>query len=370
MATLSSSRQKALLRKYSGNIKLLMMLVSICFIVLVLPKQAKFRYEYEKGKVWNQKDLLSPYIFAIQKTDQEKKDDRDEAMRSIVPIYQLDADMEQQSLEGYKNGFEVKWKTSGLAADLKQKYYTLGYNLLKEVYDKGLLALNKKYQTGSENYRITILHNNIATETNTSQLYTPETALSYIDQALSAYKNIDKTFLIGIVQDRLQYNLTFDDKLTSRLENEAIEGLSSTRGMVQKGDLIVSKGSVINQDIYQKLESFKSAFEDNVRVNGDPRLVLMGQFLLVAIVISLLMVFLYLFRKDIYYDNRLVSLILLVITAMLATLSLAIRLQLPNFYYIPYCIVPIIIRILFDTRLALKYHLDGFDVFKGNVAVF
>ena len=68
--------------------------------------------------------------------------------------------------------------------------------------------------------------------------------------------------------------------------------------------------------------------------------------------ITLLMVFLYLFRKDIYEDNRLVSLILLVVTAMLFTLSVAIKLELPNLYYIPYCIVPIIIRILFDTRLA------------------
>jgi putative nucleotidyltransferase with HDIG domain len=77
----------------------------------------------------------------------------------------------------------------------------------------------------------------------------------------------------------------------------------------------------------------------------------------VAIAIALLMIFLYLFRKDIYADNRLVSLILLVITAMLFTLSMAIKLQLPNLYYIPYCIVPIIIRILFDTRLALNIHL-------------
>jgi putative nucleotidyltransferase with HDIG domain len=77
----------------------------------------------------------------------------------------------------------------------------------------------------------------------------------------------------------------------------------------------------------------------------------------VAIAITLLMIFLYLFRRDIYDDNRLMSLILLVITAMLFTLSMAIKWQLPNLYYIPYCIVPIIIRILFDTRLALNIHL-------------
>jgi putative nucleotidyltransferase with HDIG domain len=121
--------------------------------------------------------------------------------------------------------------------------------------------------------------------------------------------------------------------------------------------VIVAKGSVVNDEVYQKLESYKKAFEDNARINGNPKLVLMGQFLLVAIAIALLMIFLYLFRRDIYDDNRLVSLILLVITAMLFTLSMAIKLQLPNLYYIPYCIVPIIIRILFDTRLALNIHL-------------
>src|SRR6202012_2643563 len=118
----------------------------------------------------------------------------------------------------------------------------------------------------------------------------------------------------------LQNNLKYDDKLTVRLEKETLDGLSLTHGMVAKGEVIVAKGSVINDAVYQKLESFKKAFEDNARVNGDRNLVLLGQFLLVSIVICLLIVFLYLFRRDIYEDNRLVSLILLVVTAMLASL--------------------------------------------------
>jgi putative nucleotidyltransferase with HDIG domain len=357
MATLSSSRQRALLRKYARNIKFILVLFSIGFIVVALPKQAKFRYEYDKGRIWNQKDLLSPYNFAILKTTQELQADRDAAIRSVTPIYQLDKDAEQQNLDGFKNDFEIKWRNAGINDKLKQYHESKGYELLKQIYDKGILALNKKYQREGENYRVTILNNNIATETNTAQLYTIESALSYLNQILPLYKNINKPFLISIIQGRLQYNLNYDEKLTTRLENEAVDGLSLTRGMVQKGELIVAKGTVINQDIYQKLESYKKAFEDNVRVTGNPRLVLLGQLLLVSIVITLLMVFLYLFRKDIYYDNRLVGLILLVVTAMLATLSWAIRLQLPSYYYIPYCIVPIIIRILFDTRMALNIHL-------------
>jgi putative nucleotidyltransferase with HDIG domain len=357
MATLSASRQRALFRKYARNIKYFMMLVSICLIVYTLPRQAKFRYEYEKGRIWNQKDLISPYNFAILKTSQELATDQEAALRSITPIYQLLPDVADQQLNGFKNDFEIKWHNAGISEKQKEKYLQTGYNLLKTIYDRGLLTLVSKYQRGNENYAITILNKNIAADKNTMELFTRERAIAYCITQLNGLKDIDKTFLLNIIQNRLQNNLSYDDKLTAKQEREVLDGLSLTRGMVQKGEVIVAKGSVINDEIYQKLRSYKSAFEDNARVNGDPNLVLLGQFLLVSIAVGLLMIFLYLFRKDIYRDNRLVSLILLVVTGMLATLSWAIRIQEFNVYYIPYCIVPIIIRILFDTRLALNIHL-------------
>jgi len=357
MAKLSNTRQKAFLRKYSDNVKYLMMAASICLIVFTLPKQAKFRYEYDRGRIWTQKDLVSPYNFAILKTQPEIENDQRAALHSVTPAYQLDSDMEQAQLDGFKNDLEIKWHDSGIADKKKQTYLNVGGDLLKEIYDRGILNLNPKYQQNQQNYPLQVLNKNIATDKNTAEIYTKEKALAYCDKQLSRRKDIDKAFLLDLIQGRIQNNLKYDDKLTARLEKEALEGLSQTRGMVQKGEVIVGKGSVINDAIYQKLESFKKAFEDNARVNGDKRLVLLGQFLLVSIVICLLVVFLYLFRRDIYEDNRLVCLILLVVTAMLASLSLAIRLQLPNLYYIPYCIVPIIIRILFDTRLALNIHI-------------
>jgi putative nucleotidyltransferase with HDIG domain len=357
MAKTATTRQKAILRKYSRNVKFLMTLVSVCAIVLTLPKQAKFSYDIEKGKIWNEKELVSPYNFAILKSPQEIENDQRAALTSITPIYQADDNQGNRAREGFKSDFAIKWHTAGLKDRQRSDYLDEGDQLLKEVYDKGIVNLNAKYQQAAENYPVTILDKNVATDKNTADLFTKEQALAYCDKALSQRTDLDKAFLLDLISNRLQPNLIFDGKLTARLEKEAVDGLSTTRGMVQKGEVIISKGSVVNDDAYQKLESYKKAFEDNARTTGDPRLVLLGQFLLVGVVIILLMVFLYLFRKDIYEDNRLVSLILLVVTAMLFTLSMAIKLELPNLYFIPYCIVPIIIRILFDTRLALNIHL-------------
>ncbi|RZK66514.1 MAG: HDIG domain-containing protein, partial [Pedobacter sp.] len=114
---------------------------------------------------------------------------------------------------------------------------------------------------------------------------------------------------------------------------------------------------VIDDEIFQKLQSFKEIYEAQTKTIGDSKLVYFGQILLVGFIVSLLMVFLKLFRKDIFADNRQLTLILLVTTTMLLSLTWAIKLNLPSLYYIPFCIVPIIIRILFDTRLALYLHL-------------
>lgn len=358
MAKLSSSRQKALLRKYALNVKFFMMIASVSVIVYALPKQAKFGYEYEKSRIWNQKDLVSPYNFAILKTDQEIQADEKTALATITPIYQLNTDVGKQLVEGFRTDLEIKWHTGNISDKFKMQYLQTGTNLLNEVYNRGVFKPNSKYQQANPNYKLTILNNNVATERNSADLFTRETAITYCDNAIGKVPYVDRAFLLNLLQDRLQTNLTYDLKLTQRLEQEVVDNLSTTRGMVQKGETIISKGSVINDEAFQKLASFKKAFEDNARINGNHKLVLLGQFLLVGCVVTLLMIFLYLFRRDIFDDNRLVSLILLVVTAMLATLSLAIKLQWPgNLYYIPYCIVPIIIRILFDTRLALNIHL-------------
>lgn len=357
MAKFSTSRQRAVLRKYARNIKYLMVVASTALIVFTLPKQVKFSYEFEKGRVWNQKDLVSPYNFAILKTQPEIDEDKRKALLAVTPLYQYNRGMAAQQINGFKADLEIKWHSAGIDSRQKAAYISTGISLLNDIYTRGVLNINTKYLQNGQGYVITVLDRNVGTDKNTAELFTREKAMQYCDQQLSLHPQVDKAFLLDLLQGRIQNNIVYDNKLTMRVEQDAVAELSVTNGMVQKGETIIAKGSVINNEAYQKLLSYKKAFEDNARVNGNPRLVLLGQFVLVAIAIVLLIIFLYLFRRDIYDDNRLVGLILLVITAMLFMLSMAIKLQLPNLYYIPYCIVPIIIRILFDTRLALNIHL-------------
>ncbi|MBC8054491.1 MAG: HDIG domain-containing protein [Sphingobacteriaceae bacterium] len=334
------------------------MILCVLVITAILPKHARFRFEYEKGQIWQHKDLVSPYSFAIEKNQEEINTDRAEVLKSVLPVYQNNLQLSQTGLEGFAADLELKWSMSGQSLRLKNEYKDVGMAILTDIYSQGVMSPNKKYQRHGEHYNFSLLTENISKTLNTIEVLTVAKALKYAEDQLKIHDDIrNKTWLVNIIKDHIQQNFIFDEQLSEKIEAEALNNISLTRGMVQKGELIVSNGTVITPEIFQKLESLRETYEEDARINGNRTLIFFGQFLLVGLVVLLLIVFLYLFRRDIYSDNRQLSLILLVITTMLVFLTWAIKLKIPSVYYIPYCIVPIIIRILFDTRLALNIHL-------------
>jgi putative nucleotidyltransferase with HDIG domain len=360
MATINKDSHKIIYRKYASVFKYILMAIAIFSIASILPKQPRFKYEFEKGIVWMHEDLISPYNYSIRKTNQEIKSDKENIIKSILPVYTVDDKVLETQLNEYQADFEAKWHSAELLDDdLKEKTFEYGFLLLHEVYKKGIIGLNKNFQKNKEssNYLILLLKNNVRSEVSTATLLTGASANSLISEKVVANKKVKTEILINILKDRITPNILLDERLTESVEKQATENVSSTRGMVQKGEVIIENGSTVNEEVYQKLESLKMAYEENAKVTGDRKIVLLGQFLLSGLVISLLMIFLFLFRKDIFHDIRQISLILLVFTSMLFILSWAINMKLPSLYFIPYCIVPIIIRILFDTRLAMNIHL-------------
>src|SRR5690606_15990473 len=132
-------------------------------------------------------------------------------------------------------------------------------------------------------------------------------ALDYIGAEIDRRNAIrQKAWFKELIQDYVQVSYQFNEALTSKLEEDALASISTTRGMVQRGELIVANGTTINNETYQKIESLRKAYEEEARIGGNRSLVMLGQFFIVALAVTLLFVFIYLFRKDIYYNNRLI----------------------------------------------------------------
>ncbi len=352
-------RDSNILTKYPFIFKCLMMVGAVVIITMVLPKQPKFKYEFEKGNIWLHEDLVSPYNYPLKKSIDEVNADRQSIKKSVLPIYHINEKVKEAQLAQFQADFEAKWSNAKIDNPLiKAQTFNQGFKLLNQVYERGVIGLNKKYQPeDNDDYLISLISNNEEIQISTATLYDVPKAYIFVGSQLVATKGIVSNLLLSVIKDHITPNVIYDEHFTEKMEQQAVENVSTNRGMIQKGELIIANGSIIDEDVYQKLESLRISYEQNAHINGERKLVIAGHFLLVGLIITLLMVFLYLFRKDIFADNRKISLILLVVIGMLVFLSVAIKIQIANLYFIPYCIVPIIIRILFDTRLAMNIHL-------------
>ena len=81
------------------------MVISVLIISYFLPKQPRFRYEFEKGKEWNNKDLVSAYTFAILKTAPEISTDKKVAIENVPPVYTFEKQVGTTALEEFQNEF-------------------------------------------------------------------------------------------------------------------------------------------------------------------------------------------------------------------------------------------------------------------------
>ncbi len=352
-------------------VKSAMIILAIILICIFLPKQPRFRYEFEKGKVWNHENLVSPYNFAILKTQEELNKDREQILKTVQPIYNLNSSVSKEQIDQFNTDIAEKWQIANMDSisnQDKETYQSVGNALLSYVYNRGIISLNNRYQNKGLNaeqvdqaqsqYNFTLLQDNVAQQKNTADIFTIESANQYIESNLSRNNKIDqKSWLAETLKNYVTINYIFHENLTNKAEQNALANISTTRGMVQKGELIAEKDKIISNETYQKLTSLRKVFEDEARISGNQGYVMLGHFVVISMCVSLLMVFLYFFRSTIFDSNRLLFIILIVIISMLGVLSWAINMKIPNLYYIPYCSVPIIFRVLFDTRVALNIHL-------------
>lgn len=366
---------RVLAGRYSTLLRILVTAVTILVSVLILPKGARFRFEFEKGKNWLHNDLFAPFSYPIRKSKEQLNAEKANILKSIIPFYHRDEIIGASALQAFAQDFEVQMRSRNPDEKQINQAYQITSKYLQEIYKRGVFFPHDQTGNGGQDYPIQLVENNISTQRNTSDLFTIEKAIQFVKRGISTQSMSNKDLILSLVENHLEANVVYDDGLTKKNQLEALNNISDTRGMVEKGELIVAKGNVVNDATYQKLQSLKLDYEERVFEGSSLWIIALGQFVVVSLSMIIMMLFMWLFRNDVYKDFRKSILIQFIFVFVLAVLSWAIQLKLPSLYYIPYCVVPIIIRLLFDSRLALNIHLmvvmvAGFFVPNGFEFVF
>ncbi|MGV3509548.1 MAG: transmembrane HD family protein, partial [Sphingobacteriaceae bacterium] len=215
MAKFRKNSHLILYRKYSSLSKYVMMILCVVVITTILPKHARFKYEYEKGKVWQNKDLISPYSFAIEKTPEEIATDKAEVLKSVLPVYDNNQAIVSTELEGFVTDFDLKWNTSGLRQNVHHLYRDVGLAILTDIYSQGVMSLSKKFQRNGTHYNFTLLTNNVSKQLNTIEVLSADKAYKYAEEQLKIHGDIkNKEWLLDIIKDHIQQNYIFNEQLS------------------------------------------------------------------------------------------------------------------------------------------------------------
>ncbi len=334
--------------------KVFLFICTTALIVYLFPKGGIFKYEFTKGKPWQYENLYAPFDFAIAKTQEEIDGEKKRITDNIIPYFEYDTIISNIAKEDYEEAFASNLATLSQSSSRDQAKL-FGRILLNDIYRYGVLQ--EKYSYGNKR-QIFLNKGNEAEAITYGQILTPNALTKLINSRIgrSEYTKFENGF-VALFFDLVKPNVRLNDKLTqSTLETELSKVLT-TRGGVTRGSRIIAKGEVVEGDKLQILKSLKAEYESQVWSDKNFYWIVLGYCLLVSLALMMLLLFIRKYRKDIYANNTQVTFIFFNIIFMVLVTTLVVKYKSGYIYVVPLCILPLVLKAFFDSRLGMFTHV-------------
>jgi len=320
--------------------RIILFLITVVFIVYIIPKKGKFQYEFAEGKPWKYETLISPFDFLIQKNKSEIEFEK-LTISAKTKRYYL-------KVEGISDSV-----ISNISLKLKDSYpylYEKGITNLKKIYEPGLI--NEFVDLNNDS--IFLISKNLIKKFKREEINLINNfsfdSISYNSSKDSiSFNNIIKLYLKpDIIYDEITTNLNIDNLLSK---------VSSNKGFVNNGVRIISRGEIIDSQKFSVLQSLKFKFESQIWSKSNFNLVTLGYLIIVGIILFFLFLFLKKNRLNIYLNNTKITFIFLIIL-IFVSITVSVNKFQPNYIYVvPLCSIPLLVRAFFDSRLGLFIHV-------------
>lgn len=367
--------------------KFIMGFVTVLLIVFMFPKGESIEFEVSEGSIWLNDDLIAPFSFPIKKAEEVYRAELKAAKNSVYPVFLNENTNKQESIETLKNyntyllrildesidndsssvpnptflsasSFSYLKNLRMRQRNLIKSHGPLLKDLFKDaettlstVYGQGILSINSDSQ----------LRDSIALRKGNFDSIEPANKFLYLDQAQKEILNeinhleFSKEFETAMDEYTIHFllpTIVYSEELTQQEVTQAQENVSRYTGIVNENERIIAKHDRITKDTILKIESYKEAKGEFI---GPWDLILqaIGKFFHIGLIMSLLVTYLFLFRKRIFYDNQ--KLIIFVITILFVSfvtfLINQVKVQAPLQFLIFIPAASMIITIMFDSRI-------------------
>ena len=322
-------------------------------LLLMMPRNGKFNYDYKKGTPWPYETLVSQIDFPVLKTQEQLRAEKDAAGSSIVPYYKYDDGIPRKVVNG------IEQLNLGEASQIRPKML----EAVSDIYRRGVMAdeaSSKEENFSAADDIIFIQRDKRAVKTPASDVYTVSSALDMvISETAKAFpsERVDSIANAVGIDDIIVPNLIYDKETTDLVHAESVDYISPTSGFVTAGQLIVTKGEIVTAEIQQLLDSYKAEYEESLGYDG-PRIFLwIGNGVISLALVLILFLSIFYTNPDIFkLMNK--YLYLLFIFTLTAFAAFAVdKLDPTLLYMIPFSLSALYLLAFFRRRVVLPVYV-------------
>lgn len=321
--------------------KILLALAATIVIVYFYPHPEANRYNYEEGRPWNYSKLIAPFDIPIHPDSATLIAARDSLNARFVPIYELNQ-LIIDTIVGRLPASSDPSLRSRLAQELRGLYAT------------GIVDLTTGDEIAAGKLpKVRILEKNILSEMSTSGFTSPRDAYLYLDSVITD-SALHRYFMQANLQNLLLPNYTRNEEECRRNYEYDYLTITADRGIILQGQTIIDKGAVISSQDFTNLRTYETMLSQlNTRETQSKWLMLLGQFLYVALILTALLLYLRYFCAAIYDNIRALTFVYSMVTLFFLVGVGLNYFVAQGIYITPMMIVPILVLVFFDGRTAL-----------------
>jgi len=321
--------------------KILIALAATLIIVYFYPHPEANRYNYEEGRPWNYSKLIAPFDIPVHPDSATIIAARDSLSARFVPIFELN----QLIIDTI-----VSRLPEAPGTNLQRR---LGAELRK-IYSSGMVDMRTREEIEQGRLpKVRILNKNVLSEMSTSAFTSPRDAYVYLDSVITD-PELHQYFLRSNLQNLLLPNYTRNEEECRRNYEYEYLTITADRGIILQGQTIIDKGAIVSSQDFTNLRTFEAMLDQMSNKQNQSRwLMLLGQFLYVAMLMALLMLYIYFFCDNIY-NNQMAFIFIYSLITLFFLVGVGLNYFVAQGVYLaPMMIVAILVLVFFDGRTAL-----------------
>ncbi|HNQ69077.1 MAG TPA: HDIG domain-containing protein [Bacteroidales bacterium] len=353
---------------------LILFVISATTVFFIFPRGKQFNYDYSLGTPWLHEDLIAPCDFPVYKTEPELNAEKDSIVKTFIPYYIKDTNIYNSYSAAIKRDMSALESEIFNSLNLNSEigifeleqyrrelinYFKAFDNLILTCVQSGIISIPDSVKNPIQ-FRFYLYQNGVSELSYGYEYLTEKQCVEKFENLYLEIKSVDSIFgykLRNILnQHKTPVNIVYDSGLSKKILSNKLASVSPVIGMIQKGELIIKKGSIVGENESNVIESLKKQQEDanqgvnEWKVSTGTALIFFAFFMVIFLyVISFHSEYLKKF-KDITYFTLQILLMVLLVYVIFRTTEL-------NIYIIPFALFPLLLYTFYGFQISFSIYL-------------